>query len=366
LLILGLALQQMELLKHWDNPIFDTELMMFSRPANEDIFIFAIDEYSLKKQGKWPWTRRTHAELINLLTAAEVQAIGLDIIFAEHDLNDPGADQALVDAVRANGRVILPVLPEMSNSDRNLRITLPWPELANAAAVFGHVDVDIENDDVVRSAYLLAGMRGVYFPSFALALLKFDEQNGQHYLKGARNPDVTFLSNFWRRDFRIKVPFTGAAGHFNEVSYVYVLSDPNLRADLRGKTILVGVTAAGLAQMFTTPIYKSSGLISGVELNANVLDVLLEDLCIQTLGGAWGMVLTGFLVFGPVLGYNFFFPRHALLISLLFSGLTIALSAGLLRGLNYWYGPTPVLLVLAISYLLWNWQRQQFFTKSLF
>jgi diguanylate cyclase (GGDEF)-like protein/PAS domain S-box-containing protein len=55
-----------------------------------------------------------------------------------------------------------------------------------------------------------------------------------------------------------------------------------------------------------------------------------------------------------------------LLISLLFAGLTISLSAGLLRGLHYWYGPMPAILVLAISYLLWDWQRFQFFTKSLF
>jgi len=364
--MLALVLQQMELLKPLDNLIFDAELMMFSRPANEDIVIVAIDDYSLKKLGKWPWSRRTHAELIKLLTSAEVQAIGLDIIFAEPDLNDPEADQALVDAVRANGRVILPVLPELSNSDRNLRITLPWPELANAAAGLGHVDVEIDNDGMVRSTYLSAGMKGRYWPSFALALLTLDKQNRQRYLKGVRNPDATFSSKFWQRDYRIEVPFTGAAGHFARVSYADVLADPGLRADLRGKTILVGMTAAGLAPMFATPQYKTSGLISGVELNANVLDVLLKELCIQPLDSSWGMVLTGFLVLVPVLGYNFFFTRKAFLISLLFSGLTIGVSAGLLKGLHYWYGPTPVLLALVISYLLWNWRRLQFFTKSLF
>lgn len=185
-------------------------------------------------------------------------------------------------------------------------------------------------------------------------------------MKGARNPDATFSSNFWRRDFRIEVPFTGTAGHFRRVSYADVLADPSLRAGLRGKYILVEMTAAGLAQMFTTPMYKNSGLISGVELNANVLDVLLQDRCIQTLDSVWGLVLTGFLVFFPVLGYNFFFPRKAFLISLLFSGLAIGLSAGLMRGLHYWYGPAPALMALAIGYLLWNWQRLQFFTKSLF
>jgi len=364
--IFALILQQQELLKQWDNSIFDAELIMFSRPANKDIVIIAIDEYSLKKQGKWPWSRRTHAELITLLTAAEVQAIGLDIIFAEPDPNDPEADQELVKAVRNNGRVILPVLPEKTNADGVLGVTLPWPELAKAAAGLGHVDIEIDNDGVVRSVYLSAGMRGIVWPSFALALLTLDKQSRQFYLKGARNPDATLSSNFWRRDFRIEVPFSDSATHFNEVSYADVLSDPKLRSSLRGKIILVGVTAAGLVQMFTTPMYKSSGLISGVEVNANILDVLQKDLSIQTLNRTWSMLLTGFLVFIPLLAYSFFFPRHALRISVLFSALTIGLSAGLLICLHYWYGPMPVLVVLALSYLLWNRQRLKFFTKTLF
>jgi diguanylate cyclase (GGDEF)-like protein/PAS domain S-box-containing protein len=113
-------------------------------------------------------------------------------------------------------------------------------------------------------------------------------------------------------------------------------------------------------------MYKRVGLITGLEMNANVLDTLLNDISIQTLGKSWSMILTGFLVFVPVAGYNFFFPRQVLLISLLFSGLTLALSAGLLRGFHYWYGPSPVLAVLASGYLFWHWQRLRFFTTSLF
>jgi len=367
LLILALILQQLELFKHWDNQFYDAELILFSRPVNEAIVIVAIDDDSLKKQGKWPWSRRTHAELINLLTAANVQAIGLDIIFAEPDVSDPAADQALVEAVRNSGRIILPVLPEKSRSEEVLKITLPWQALANAAAGLGHVDVEIDNDGIVRSSYLLAGMKGSAWPSFALALLTLDKRNvPQQYLKGARSPDAKFSPDSWQRDFRIEVPFAASAGHFTQVSYTDVLSDSRLRAKLRGKYILVGVTAAGLAQMFTTPVQKRAGLITGVEMNANVLDALLNDLSIQTLGQSWSMILTGFLVLVPVAGYNLFFPRLVLPISLLFSVLTITLSAGLLRAFHYWYGPMPVLAVLTAGYLIWHWQHLRFFTTSLF
>lgn len=364
--LLALVLQQTELLKQWDNQIFDAELVMFSRPANEDIVIIAIDENSLKKQGKWPWSRHTHAALINLLTAVEVKAIGLDIIFAEQDRDNPAADQALVDAVRQNGRVILPVLPEMSNADSILKLTTPWQELANAAAGLGHADVEIDNDGLVRSTYLSGGINGLVWPSFALALLTVDNPNAQHYTKGARNLTSTFSSAFWQRDYRIEIPFTHSSEHFRQISYVDALLDQQLRDSLRGKIVLIGMTATGLAQRFTTPMYKDTGLISGSEVNANVLDTLLNDLSIQPLNKSWSLLLTCVLVLIPVFGYNFFFRRHALLISLLFSALTIGLSAALLKGLHYWLSPMPILLVLAISYLLWNWQRVHFFTKSLF
>lgn len=361
LLSLALVVQKTELLKHWDNQVFDAESAMLSHPANDDIVIIAIDDHSLKKLGKWPWSRRTHAELINLLTAADTKAIGLDIIFAEPDLKDPEADQELVNAVRKNGRIVLPVLPE-ANSDGSLQITLPWQELANSAADMGHVDVEIDNDGIVRSAYLTAGMNGKYWPSFALALLTLNKQNSQNYLKGTRQPGLKISPNFWQRDFRIELPFTDSAAHFKHFSYADVLTDRHLRSALKDKFVLVGMTAAGLAQMFTT----HSGQISGLEVNANVLDVLNKDISIQPLNITWCLVLTGFLVFVPVAAYNFFFPRHALLISLVFTGLALGLSAVMLRIFHYWYGPMPALTALTIGYLFWNWRRLQFLTQSLF
>lgn len=359
-------MQHLELLKPWDNQIYDVELMMFSRPVNEEIVIIAVDEYSLKKLGKWPWSRRTHAELIELLTAAEVKAVGLDIIFAEQDHHDPAGDQSLIDAIRNNGRVILPVFPEKSENARTLRTSHPWPELAGAAAGLGHVDVQIDNDGIIRSAYLIAGIKGEYWPALSLALLALDKSNGLNGLPGERNPDSGFSSYAWQRDYRIEVPFSGSANHFNQVSYAEALTNPNLRAGLRSKYILVGVTAAGLSPRFSTPLHSSTGLISGVEVHANILETLLYGLSIRTLDSAWRALLTFSLVFVPVLGCHYFFFRHVFLTSLFSSALAIGLSAGLLKSLCLWYGPMPVLLVLAIHYLLWNWQHLKWMTQALF
>ena len=364
--VLAVFLQQSELLKHWDNQAFDAEVTLLSRPFNEEIVIIAIDEHSLKQQGKWPWSRRTHAELINRLTAAGAQAIGFDIIFAEPDKNDPDADQALVEAVKNNGRIILPVLPEKSNYDGVLKASLPWPELAKASAGLGHVDIEIDKDGIVRSAYLTAGVDGKHWPAFSLALAMLKNPNQANLLKGARILEPYIFSDSWQRDFRIEVPFADARDHFSQLSYADVLLDASLSAGLRGKTILVGMTATGLAQMFITPQHRTSGLMSGVEVNANILDVLTSDLSIQKLNKTWSLLLSCFLVFFPVVGYNFFPQRHALLISLLFSVLTTGISVALMKALHVWYSPVSVVLVLTVGYLLWHGQRLQFFSRLLF
>ncbi|MFH2011829.1 MAG: adenylate/guanylate cyclase domain-containing protein [Pseudomonadota bacterium] len=56
------------------------------RPGNE-VVIAAIDEKSLDELGRWPWSRKKIASLIDILTKYEVKTIGFDIVFAEPDEN---------------------------------------------------------------------------------------------------------------------------------------------------------------------------------------------------------------------------------------------------------------------------------------
>ena len=53
-----------------------------STPSSE-VVILAIDDDSLKKVGRWPWSREDIARLIKGLKEAGPRVIGLDIIFAE-------------------------------------------------------------------------------------------------------------------------------------------------------------------------------------------------------------------------------------------------------------------------------------------
>ena len=59
------------------------------RPISGDIAIVAIDEKSLKEQGRWPWSRDIMGDLVNQLVKSEVAVLGFDIFFSEKQTSIP-------------------------------------------------------------------------------------------------------------------------------------------------------------------------------------------------------------------------------------------------------------------------------------
>jgi len=60
-----------------------------TRPVSGKVVIVAIDEKSLKEQGRWPWPRALMARLTDRLTDAGAAAIGFDILFPEKETSVP-------------------------------------------------------------------------------------------------------------------------------------------------------------------------------------------------------------------------------------------------------------------------------------
>ena len=59
------------------------------RSVSNNIVIVAIDEKSLKEQGRWPWARDTMADLVNQLMKSGVAVLGFDIFFSERQTSIP-------------------------------------------------------------------------------------------------------------------------------------------------------------------------------------------------------------------------------------------------------------------------------------
>lgn len=151
LVLLVSALSISDLFWRIDRNLYDLGITLAARPAPPDIVIVAIDDESLAQIGRWPWPRAVHATLLNRLTEEGARAVGLDIILSEPDARDPGGDRALLAALRANGKVVLPVL--MEGARDALRETRPLADFAASAAALGHIESEIDADGIVRSVY---------------------------------------------------------------------------------------------------------------------------------------------------------------------------------------------------------------------
>jgi diguanylate cyclase (GGDEF)-like protein/PAS domain S-box-containing protein len=356
-------------LYRWDLLFYDWNLAAWSRAAADDIVIVAIDEQSLRELGRWPWSRRIHAELIRKLSAANPKAIALDIVFAEPDAADPAADAALAAALAANGRVALPVLNEQNHLGGQLLETLPIPVLAAAVARMGHVDVELDPDGVARSVYLRAGLGSPYWPTLALALWEATQAKpiAVSALPGQRAaPTGQPTLDAWRRDYRVLIPFAGPPGHFQRFSYSAALRGEIAPAAFHDKFILIGSTAAGMSDALPTPVSGLAQPMPGVEYNANVLDALRRGLTIQPLHPYWSLALTGMLVLFPMMLYAVCPPWWTLPLAGLALLLTIAISVVLLYGAQRWFPPAAALLIQGLSYPLWSWRRLRSAIRSLF
>ena len=49
-----------------DQTLYDGVLSAWTQPASDDVVIISIDDASLTSLGRWPWSRRVHAALIDL------------------------------------------------------------------------------------------------------------------------------------------------------------------------------------------------------------------------------------------------------------------------------------------------------------
>ncbi len=153
------------------------------------------------------------------------------------------------------------------------------------------------------------------------------------------------------------IPFLGPAGHFRQLSYVDVLRGATDPAQLRGKLVLVGVTAQGLGDAFATPRSGQSRPMPGVEIGANILQAVRSGAVIRRVSMPVAIFLGLLPVAAAAVGLQRFAPRRAMLFTLSLQVAVLVLSIVSLRFLGWWWPPAATLAVLLIAYPLWSWRR---------
>ena len=335
-----------------DTALYDLLVQRSAHAADERILVVAVDEKSLAELGRWPWSRRVHAQLIDALSASGAKSIALDILLSEPALYDPEGDALLTQALTRSHKVVLPVFAEPQQQNGPLVELLPIPEFAASAAALGHVDMALYSDGVARSMFLRAGLGTPHWPSLALALHQLGNEPGgsDGNLPGLRNPQAgTVAPQDWVRDHEVLVPYVNPPHGFKRVSYSDVLNDRVPAAQLKDRWILVGVTAAGMGGDVATPGWHANApRLSGVDYQANALNMLLQDSAIVPLSTVAQSLLSIFLVVLPLLIYGL--PGFRKISTpIVLALLAVPLVTLLLLWQGYWFAPLSAWVVLCIG-----------------
>lgn len=352
LAMLGLA--QRPGLLQLDAYIHDRLLILAAHTASPDILIIAIDEHSLRELGRWPWSRETHARLLEGLAPTAPRAVLLDLFLTEPS-TDPREDARLAQAMG-----LLPVyLPLLHASPLAFTghdwpgFLPPLPEFAAQARGVGHAGLAPDTDGVARTLYLLEGYPNHLQP-YVGALM------AHRTPPPTPAPNATSLD--WLRQSPLRLLFAGPRGSYRTVPYVSVLRGEVPPDLLRDKLLLVGATAPGLGDQTLTPNAGIRGVLPGVEVHANAIDNLMHGRNVRVsspLGlAAWTVVPLWIALWLLIRG-----GRHALPISAGLASVCLLLSGVAMLVFHFWLPPAAPMLGLAILYLLWSWRRleSQFF-----
>lgn len=324
-----------------DRLVYDHLIGSLQRPAPDNIVIITIDDKSVAELGRWPWKRGTHAQLLNVLSNGAPKAIGLDIILTEGDTATASGDHALALALARNRRTVLPIL--IVATEAGAAPLMPHGEFATAAAGLAHIQLNFSDDGVVRSTYLQETLGNRAWKSLALAMLEDVGHQPQAIPADAG-------------DTLMRIPFLGPPGHFIRVSYIDVLRGTVPAHFFRDKYVLVGAAASGLGDLFPVPHPNAQGMMSGIELHANILASLLEGRAIRLAAPAAIILFTALPALLMLIGFLYLSPRLALLLTAGFTLLICAVAYVLFRN-NVWLPPSGALLLLWLVYPLWSWRR---------
>jgi len=237
-----------------------------ARPPS-DIALVAIDADTFTTlRHQWPFPRRWHAQVIDHLRELGARRIVYDVQFSEPS-RDPRQDLALFDAVR---RTPGTVLATSETDGRGGHAILGGPaNVAEAGASVGMATFPtIDGGEIARMERERDGL-----PTLALAAARS---------LGRPVDDAGF------EDGGAWIDYRGGPGTIPAVSFVDVLRGAPSAQSLRGKIVIVGMTAPTLGDVHPIPT-ATDDLMAGPEVQANALWTVLHGVPLRTAPG-WASV----------------------------------------------------------------------------
>jgi adenylate cyclase len=276
-----------------EDAIFDLVVQWrpFEPESSGRVVVVEIDECSIeyfraRGAGGWPWSRQRHADLLDELDRAGVQAVGFDVLFIDRSQVDPTGDQVLEAMAKGGaGRFVFlstrlhPDYDEGSSlrasqapgafaltpqprKNPKVALLLPYGEAMAGFSAIGNVTRN--EDGVLRDIPLRETVGDWALPSLPLRLALTTTPELRQRLAASVRPN-------WRQDSRL--PRISAADLLADGKAVCRGSTAAL-PELKDRVVLIGYTASGLNDAKPTPV---DPVMPGVEVMAEATEALIAN-----------------------------------------------------------------------------------------
>ncbi len=342
---------------------FDAYQQIQPRPYGDfPVRVVDIDEASLAQYGQWPWPRTLLASMVKRLSDLGAAVIALDMTFPEPDRTSPrhlagqfnygdGAeeqrvktfmsqlpdhDDVFAEAIRqtptvlgfaavqqANGRRPpvkagfamagadpMQVVPHFSGTATSLEM------FDRAASGVGAMNVsERDKSGIIRRVPLLFTDGNRLYPNLSAEALRVAQQQKSIVMRGTRasgemDTGLPALVDLRIGQFRIPVTDIGEVwvyfDHDRPERYVSVkdifdpAKDAQVRPRIDGQIVLVGTSAAGLLDIWPTPLGER---VPGTSVHAQVIEQILSQTFLYRPDWASGVEIVSTVVLGALLTF---------------------------------------------------------------
>lgn len=283
----------------------------------------SLDYYSNEESIRWPWPRQMYEPIVRFLERAGARGVAFDVLYTEPSAYGVSDDHSFTQSIRGGLPTVMAVagrrdrvaesaqdivtfqrraseavgdISPLVNSGaagaRFAGVTLPIPEILDAATRLGNVTSDADSDGVFRHVSPVAEIVGVPVPTLPLALF---------LAAGDRlSPAVQELLD---DTGRLAVRFHGGAQTYKTYSIRSVIQSwvaleagepPAVQpSEFKDALVFVGMVAPGLLDLRPVPLER---YYPGVEFNATVLDNLRHQSFIRKVRWPWATAIAALLV----------------------------------------------------------------------
>lgn len=276
-------------------------------PADPRIAIIDIDEKSLARLGRWPWSRDVLARIIENLHRNGAAIISLDMVFAEEErrrkTDDRNNDKILAEVLDTTPTVTgifidfrndpiphnpHPPTPSAIFVERGKPVALdPIPTAASLitniptiqqhALSFGFVNTIPDPDGIIRRIPLLIRYQRIFYPALSFETVRL--------LGGSRHVEIDYsaagvdqittgaIAVETDRFGQMRLNYRSNHRSYTYISAVDVYEGRLKPTAIKNKILIFGSSAAGLLDLRATPMAPA---FAGVEIQAVAMDNLIH------------------------------------------------------------------------------------------